>query len=365
MILKKMYSQRSDGKVQEWMLEIDGSRYRTHAGINNGKIVTSKWTQAKAKNIGRSNYKSPEQQAMLEVEAKYKKQIEEGYSEDIKHLEVKFFSPMLAKNFEDYEDTIVYPVYSDRKYDGIRCITTKDGMFSRNGKSFVSVPHIFKSLKPLFKRYPSLILDGELYIDIAVPNFNHVCSLVKKTKPTDQDLINSQMVQYHVYDCGIGQIFSERERFLDVVLKGIPCIQIVEHKLVNSREELDAEYEQYLAEGYEGQIVRIDASYENKRSKFLLKRKEWITEEFKILDIIEGEGNRSGSAGYAVLDNPRGLTIKEKTFTSSFKGTYEYFQQLLNDRENLIGKQATVKYFRLTPKNVPRFPCVLTIRDYE
>jgi DNA ligase 1 len=364
--MKTLYSRRSDGKIQVWEIEIEGGKYRVHSGIVGGKIVTSKWTVTKSKNIGRSNETTPEVQALSEAKSKYDKQIAEGYSEDINKLEVKFFSPMLAKNYNDYAARVTFPVYSDIKYDGIRCIIDAKGMWSRNGKSFVSVPHIFNSIKFLFKKYPSLILDGELYVDIANPDFDQVCSLVKKTKPTSQDLIDAEVIQYHVYDCNVSEIFSGRKHFIDATLKGIQYIQIVEHKLVNSQKELDAEYEKYLSEGYEGQIIRIDAPYENKRSKFLLKRKEWITDEYKILDIIEGEGNRSDSAGYAELDNPKGKTIEDKTFTSSFKGTYKYFQQLLSDRKKLIGKWATVKYFALNSKtNVPRFPVIVAIRDYE
>jgi hypothetical protein len=34
-------------------------------------------------------------------------------------------------------------------------------------------------------------------------------------------------------------------------------------------------------------------------------------------------------------------------------------------RNDLIGKQATVKYFELTEDGIPRFPKVIAIRDFE
>lgn len=37
----------------------------------------------------------------------------------------------------------------------------------------------------------------------------------------------------------------------------------------------------------------------------------------------------------------------------------------LNDKDSLISKLATVKFFNLTPGGVPRFPHVISIRDYE
>ena len=54
-----------------------------------------------------------------------------------------------------------------------------------------------------------------------------------------------------------------------------------------------------------------------------------------------------------------------KGFNSNVKGTFEYMAELLNKADELIGKEATVKYFNLTPDGVPRFPYVIAIRDYE
>ena len=49
-----------------------------------------------------------------------------------------------------------------------------------------------------------------------------------------------------------------------------------------------------LEAGYEGQMIRKDAPYECKRSKNLLKRKEFITEEFKVVKVVEGQGAWTG-----------------------------------------------------------------------
>ena len=54
-------------------------------------------------------------------------------------------------------------VYIQPKLDGVRCLFTKDGAFSRTGKQFMNVKHIENELQPLFSDYPNLILDGELY----------------------------------------------------------------------------------------------------------------------------------------------------------------------------------------------------------
>jgi len=38
---------------------------------------------------------------------------------------------------------------------------------------------------------------------------------------------------------------------------------------------------------------------------------------------------------------------------------------LWNQRDELVGQQATIKYFELTVDNVPRFLKVIAIRNYE
>jgi hypothetical protein len=40
---------------------------------------------------------------------------------------------------------------------------------------------------------------------------------------------------------------------------------------------------------------------------------------------------------------------------------WDYLEELWNSKDKLIGKQATVKYFNLTPDGKPRFPKVIKI----
>ena len=73
-------------------------------------------------------------------------------------MEIK---PMLAHKYNP--DKFQYPGYIQPKLDGVRCVFTKDGAFSRTGKQFMNVKHIETALQPVFAQHPSLMLDGELY----------------------------------------------------------------------------------------------------------------------------------------------------------------------------------------------------------
>lgn len=364
-MIKTMYSNDKNKNIRVWTIELNGSKYRTVHGVLNGKMQTSEWKKVSTKNEGRSNFRNEEQQALSEVEAIIKKQKERKWydtQEDLL-LSEKTFEPMLAQKYEDRENEISFPVYSQPKMDGIRCITSQDSLLSRNRKEFVSIPHLFY-LKDICKKY-NIILDGELYNHDYKQDFNKITSIVKKTKPTKEDLIESENnIQYWIYDCvllnDINASFSNRQKFLKSIKEFKNNVKLVETKKLSSKEEIDKVYEEYLNDSFEGQMIRLDFNYESKRSKYLLKRKEFCDSEYEVFDVCEGKGNKSGMAGYMILkinDN--------KTFHSNIKGNREYLISLLKDKKSLIGKIVTVKYFNLTPDGVPRFPYVIGVRDYE
>ena len=370
MKLDTIYKKTKTGAVQEWTIEVVGNKYRTHSGQVGGIITTNEWTICYGKNVGRANATTDKEQAMLEAVAKRTKKLESGYFENIKHInKTQYFEPMLASKWEDSKDKIQYPIYSQPKLDGIRCIVTKDGMFSRNGKPIISAPHIRESLSEVFDQHPDMVLDGELYADKFANDFNKIVSLVKKTKPTDADLKESKKnIQYWIYDIPSEHYnFGERCYRLDVLFDNYlkkfeqHCV-LVETDTCNNEDEVMELYGEYVDKGFEGQMLRLDKKYENKRSKSLMKHKSFVDEEYTILDIVEGEGNRTGTAGYFVFETKNG-----DRFKSNVKGTWEETAEMLKNKKKLIGKEATIKYFNLTPAGIPRFPFVTNIdrNSYE
>jgi len=202
MKLNTLYKRATNGKIVEHTIEVENNCFRTISGYTDGIKTTSEWTCCSGKNIGKKNETTPNEQAMAEAKAMWTKRVELGNFENINDIDNEvYFSPMLAHKWEDRKDKVKYPVFSQPKLDGIRCIVRADGMWSRNGKRIISAPHIFESMKHLFDKNPDLIFDGELYADKFANDFNAICSLVKKTKPTANDLKKSaESIQYHIYD---------------------------------------------------------------------------------------------------------------------------------------------------------------------
>lgn len=363
MKLNKLYQRSANQKINTFQVETQGNLYRTITGFENGVKTKSAWTECFSKNVGKTNETSDVEQARKEAEALHRKKLELGFFEDINDIDSStLFKPMLAVDYNDYKDKVEYPVYVQPKLDGIRCIVRKDGMWSRNGKSIISAPHIFESIKHLFDEDPNLIIDGELYIHSNQNDFNTICSLVKKTKPTEEDLVESaRLIEYWVYDVPSHDSSFDHRKVSIYKFHGIDKVKIVSTSRVNDEEQLKEQYGMFMSQGYEGLMIRIiKGKYENKRSKNLLKYKEFHDSEYTILEVHEGKGRLQGKVGQMLFKNEDG-----KEFHSTVNGTEEYLTELWEQKEQLVGQQATIKYFELTVDNVPRFPKVISIRNYE
>jgi DNA ligase-1 len=353
MKLNKLYSRSVNGKINTFIIEIEGNKFRSISGFEDGVKTTTEFTVCSAK-----SYCTAEEQALKQAQATYRKKLETGWFEDVKDIDIEtYFSPMLANKWEDYKAKVKFPIYSQPKLDGIRCIVRKDGMWSRNGKRIIAAPHIFEALKPIFETTPDLIFDGELYSDKFANDFDSLCSIVKKTKPTPEDLaLSAAQMEYHIYDLpSCKQNFKQRSDTLYKMDLPKCCVKVPTHYVFDEEAVMDL-YNEYVEEGYEGQMLRLDKPYENKRSKSLLKHKSFIDEEYTILGVEEGIGNKTGMVGSFIFESKSG-----KRFNCSPKFNWERCTEMWEQRETLIGKQATVKYFNLTPQGVPRFPYVIQI----
>jgi DNA ligase-1 len=351
--MRTLYTRDASGAVRFWRMEVDGSRYRSLSGVLGGAEVPTGWTTATPKNVGRSNETSAEQQAQLEVDAHYRNKLDRKYHESADNVGAhKFFAPMLAQKFEG--SLPANHAYVQPKLDGYRCIASAGGLTSRQGKQFF-LPHIEAELRQLFADNPDVVLDGELYNHDLRDDFNTLGSLIKKQGRTpEQEERVQAMVQYHVYDLPshagnfgdrLAELLSLGSLYLsDRVVKPVKTPKVVSLKAI------DDWYSQFLLDGYEGQMVRLDAPYEvGKRSKHLLKRKEFQDEEFELVRVEEGEGNWAGYAKRAVIRLKDG-----REAGAGIKGNQAFTADLLQGwtKFNLV----TVRYFALTPDGVPRFP---------
>jgi len=371
MILPILYK-RSNSKehINQWQIEVEGNKFRTTTGFVGMKMFTGDWTECTPKNVGKKNSTTAEEQALFEAQALHTKRKDLGYWEDINDCDKKvFFQPMLAQDYDKRKDKIKFPILSQPKLDGIRCIVKSDGMWTRNGKEIISAPHIYENLKHIFDNQPDLVLDGELYTSNRDVDFNTIISCVRKTKPTQADLdLSKEYIEYWMYDLYEGEDLEYEIRlgklndlFFDYKLSS-KMFNVTSTYVLTSFEGVDNKLKEYVEQGFEGQILRVsETPYENKRSNGLLKHKTFHDEEFEIIGYAEGVGKFSGKLATLKV-NVNGVQVD-----CTINGTMSYLEELFQIKDNLIGKKATVKYFEKTTDNSLRFPKVIQIdrNSYE
>ena len=279
--------------------------------------------------------------------------------------------PMLAYPVSDKPIDYNKPTFIQPKLDGVRCIIQyewKDAndyvvkAYSRTGKEWKNIQHILAQLKPFFQKYPNVILDGELYNHDLKNDFEKIISLVRKTKPTDEDRLESaQYVQFHCYDIVDEELlFDQRIEFVteSLMLLG-DSIYTVDTLQID---EIQANFihQQNLDKGYEGSIVRTNDVYKCGRSWNLRKFKDFHDDEAMILDWVEGKGKRKGTIGKFMAQDSEG-----NIFGMPVMDNFKYLQDNFEEMKTWVGKLATFTYFERTNANSYRHPLFKCIRDYE
>ena len=258
------------------------------------------------------------------------------------------------------------PIFIQPKLDGVRCTIQCDGStvtaYSRTGKPWLNIEHILFNLKPWFALNPNVVLDGELYNHDLRDDFNKIISLVRKSKPTDQDRLEAEeLTQFHCYDIiDENMSYSDRQRFIYQTVPRNHCVFHVPTRRVFSEDQAQIIHRQNLNDGYEGSILRTNDNYACKRSHNLRKFKDFHDTEALITGWVEGKGKRIGTIGkFLAVDsegNEFGMPVMDK-----FKKLQDNFEQM----KSWVGQEATFTYFERTKANSYRHPLFKALRDYE
>lgn len=367
-----LYKKNTKGTLQEWKIEVEGTTIRTVHGQVDGKKQTTEDVIKAGKNVGKVNATTPEQQAIAEAKARWEKQLRiKLYVEDPEkatagEADERFveggISPMLAHKFADHGHKIKYPCLVSKKLDGMRLVATiNDGvckLWTRNRKPVTSLPHINRAFEEKFPE-GTHVFDGEAYVHTLAADFERIMSLCRSKKPGE----GHEVIEYHVFDAVLeGVPFVKRYKYLKELFADAPHpFKLVKNKKADSEDELVEIFTSYLRQGYEGAMVRnAEGMYEYKRSYDLLKVKEFLDEEFPIVDFEEGRGKLMGHVASFICRTPEG-----KTFKAKMDGSLDRLKAFFEDHSLWQGKILTVCYQNKTKDSVPRFPVGKRFREEE
>ena len=276
--------------------------------------------------------------------------------------------PMLAYPVSNKPINYNKKIFMQPKLDGVRCVIQYENgnvtAYSRTGKEWKNIDHILFNLRPWFILNRNVILDGELYNHSLKDNFEKIISLVRKTKPTDEDRLEAaQYTEFHCYDIiDETKTFEERNKF---IIQNVPRNHTIKHVptyTVESEVTAKLMHNQNLKDGYEGSILRTNDVYACKRSHNLRKFKDFSDTEATIVGFVEGKGKRKGTLGKFLMRDADGVEFG----CPPGKGyNYKDLSNLLHRAKHYIGATATFTYFERTKAGSYRHPLFKCIRDYE
>lgn len=339
-----------------WTISYDGSKLYIEHGIENGKMQTD------VVNVTAKLKRTPNQQAWLQARTRYKNYL------SVSGISNEFVVPMKGNKFLDVR--VKYPVYVDRKYDGVHFVATSENgkiiLKSRENKEFVKLNHIRRELEYIFDDHPDIILDGELYIHGV--ELQDIRGIVNTT--VGKHALESEMTAIIFDIVDENSTFHERYELLREMRKTYTILKSIifsKNYVANNHEEVEKLRDRFDEEGYEGCMIRNPyAYYERRRCNNLLKFKKFDTDEAEFLDIVDGKNVDGRESGLAV-------------YTLSYKGcepfncrpadTFENRRKILNNRDYYLrkykGKPYTIKFFGLNKSGIPNIATGVCFRDYE
>jgi DNA ligase-1 len=351
-------------RTDSWSLKQNGEE---------SKHRISKVTVAEAKNVGQANERGPKEQAISEIQSKADKKRDKRYwpvGEEKPDFRVM---PMSAKKYGTIDSgafkpkrgpgRMDFPAYVQPKLDGVRMLFDGEVGWSRKLKTFGDhVSELFVDLQLEGEVY----LDGELMLPPDEHSFQETVSAVKR----EQDL--SEKLRFYVFDLYAedepGKPFEKRLQLMKGWFSALSSsgassapIETVPTTKAEGHDEVLEAHAKYVKQGHEGTMVRsASGPYKDAttRSGDLLKLKGFTDEEFEIVGVREGKGKFQGMAVFICAS-------ENGEFEVTPKGTEQERARLFEDREQIVGKDLTVRFQNLTEDGLPRFPVGLGIRDYE
>jgi DNA ligase-1 len=279
--------------------------------------------------------------------------------------------------------------YMSRKLDGVRVVVIceKGGAtrcYSREGRELPALKKL-SDLLGTQRKLGGCVLDGEVCVidPDGKESFKEAVSQVKRSTVMES-------LAYCVFDVltleefrkgESTDIFSKRLARHDKLFDGLPLDDFREHGVdirfleqqVYTPEKFRSMQDTVSDEKWEGIILRRDCLYQGKRSKDILKVKEFHTCEFQVKSTDTGK--------MRTMDKETGKEREEETMTAvkvEWKGhevsvgsgfTVEQRRKFYKNPELIVGKIIEVQYFEETTdkdgKFSLRFPTVKMIWGQE
>ena len=273
---------------------------------------------------------------------------------------IQEYPVMLCSGFEQkLVDKIKFPAYAQLKMDGMRFnAIVRDGKCefrSRNGKEILLLGNLEQEFIALAGDV-DCVFDGELMVmhpdDIQFMDRQTGNGILNKANKGTISVKEAAMVHATVWDVipyayftdgycptPYSKRFSSLELLVNKQKSKEKKIWLVTSDIVQNLDEAQVLFENYLASGLEGIILKDGSGvWEDKRAKHQIKFKGELECDLKIVAVEEGTGKAVGMLGAIVCESADGI-VKVNVgsgFTDAHRKQYW--------KENLVDKIVAVKY---------------------
>lgn len=293
------------------------------------------------------------------------------------------FGVALANKYFDIAEKVDFTTqdwWASRKCDGVRCIAIKrNGLvkfYSRQKKEFFTLG----VLKRILEKCPedNFVLDGELCIVDLLGNEDFI-SIVKLVRKKDYTIPNPC---YQVFDkLTLEELYCGGGRYLSLRLEDLRqfCldngeivgnnIKMLKQTKVESNEVFNTLYDEARAKKWEGLMIRRDVAYEGKRTNNLLKVKDFLDDEFTVIDYELGDMRMVEDGKQVVRHVLTNVVIDYKGNRVGVGSGFNKQQRIYyaEHPEEILGRTISVKYFEETKNQKGgtsmRFPTVKCVYD--
>lgn len=253
----------------------------------------------------------------------------------------------------------------ERKEDGCRLLTCIDSdgkvkFYSRKGKEFHTLDVLKKELEDfvaIHPEYKNKVLDGEMCIvdDNGNEDFQ---GIMKEITRKDHTINNPSycvfdLLELEDFNKGCStETYKPRLNKLKTFVETIKSshIKLIEYAYYTP-EVFDTWQKKVLDNGWEGLIARKDVPYEGKRSRNLLKYKNFFDAEYVVKDVVlDGNATILVDGKTQRIKCVQSLVIEHKGYIVNVGSglTQQQRIEFAEHPEHIIGKTITVQYFSET-----------------
>lgn len=294
-------------------------------------------------------------------------------------------NPMLACDAN--EAKLKFPYLVMPKLDGVRGVWLTQAITGRSLKAFKN-----KEVEKAFSNKLLKGIDGELIVPeyTSTDACRTTTGIVNRLDDPKAHTLLWFAFDY-ITDATVDLPYEQRLKALVELVGslGMSQIQVVPYTTVNSLKEILALEQKYLAEGYEGVILRdpkglLKSGRATTKENSFLRIKRFVQEDAVVVNIVEAEENtnekainelgksyrtshQAGKSGKNVVGALECITCKTGKPITVGPGAMTHAQraEYFQNPELLVGKTISYKSFPKGVKDKPRFPTFVSIRVEE